>query len=357
MKEFFFGILRFAIGIDKTLTKVPSSIEWYEVYKLCIKHSLVGVVFQGIERLPKEQLPDKVLLLQWYAMVERVKKSNILHNQRCRELTNIFHSAGFRSCVLKGQGTALLYPKPEYRQCGDIDLWVEGERDAIIDFVRKLGVNIRSIDVQHSEMDFFKDVPVEIHFNPSYTFNFFIGKKLTKWTNLIANSQFENYNSTMGFVHSDIEFNLVFSLMHIYRHQFSEGIGLRQLIDYFYILKNSSASQRKKAFVNVCSLGMRNFSGATMYVLKVVLNIDESLMLCPINQRYGKFLLDEIMIAGNFGHYDGRINHVCKQKKYRRGLEQFKRNWRFIHYYPYEVLCSPLWKIWHWWWRKKNGYL
>lgn len=357
MKEIFFGLLRFAIGIEDTLKIVPSSTEWNELYKLCIKHSLVGVVFQGLERLPKNQIPDKVLLLQWYAMVERIKKNNFLHFQRCEELSNIFLSAGYRSCVLKGQGTALLYSKPEYRQCGDIDLWVEGERNSIIDFVRKQGVNIRSIDVQHSEMDFFKDVPVEIHFNPSYTFNFIVGKKLTKWTKSIAESQFENYDSNVGFAHSNVEFNLVYSLMHIYRHLFSEGIGLRQLIDYFYILKNSNKSQRERAFVTSCSLGMRDFSGAVMYVLKEVLNIGESLMLCPINEKHGKFLLDEIMIAGNFGHFDERITHVSKQKKFRRGFEQFKRNWKFMHYYPYEVLWSPFWKIWHWCWRKTNGYL
>lgn len=357
METYFFKLLRFSLELEDTFCDVLSDKEWREIYKLCIKHSLAGIVFQGIERLPKDQVPQKELLFQWYGVVEKIKTLNKIQNQRCVELTDLFHSAGFRTCVLKGQGTSLLYPKPLYRQCGDIDMWVEGNRDSVIDFARKRGVNIRSIDVQHSEMDFFKDVPVEIHFTPSYSFNYFYAKRLEKWTKSMANSQFSNFDDSARFVRPDIDFNLVFSLMHIYRHQFSEGIGMRQLIDYFYILKGSNISQRQNAYDNICYLGMRNFAEAVMYVLKKVLNIDDSLLLCPVNLPYGKFLLDEIMIAGNFGQYDKRIDHVDKQKKLKRGIAQFKRNWRFVQYYPQEVLWSPFWKLWHWGWRKYKGYL
>lgn len=100
--------------------------------------------------------------------MEYTKTNNDLQNNRCKELTEIFREGGFRCCVLKGQGTATLYPYPEYRQCGDIDMWVEGDRDAVIDFARNRRVKIPSIDVQHSEMEFFEDVSVEVHFAPSF---------------------------------------------------------------------------------------------------------------------------------------------------------------------------------------------
>lgn len=357
MEILFFKLLRFSLGLENTFSDVLSGYEWREVYKLCVKHSLTGIIFLGIERLSMEQMPPKALLFQWYGMTEKIKVLNNIQNKRCGELTRIFNNAGFRNCVLKGQGISLLYPKPQYRQCGDIDMWVEGNRDDIIDFVRGYGVNIKSIDVQHSEMDFFEDVPVEIHFRPSYSFNYFFSKRLETWTKSMEDSQFSNFDSSVGFTHPNIDFNLVFSLMHIYRHQFSAGIGLRQLIDYFYILKGSNATQRQKAYTCIGYFGMRKFTGAVMYVLKNVLNVGDSLLLCPANTRYGKFLLDEIMTAGNFGQYDKRINHIDKQKKFKRGIVQFKRNWRFVQYYPQEVLLSPFWKLWHWGWRKSKGYL
>ena len=33
-----------------------------------------------------------------------------------------------------------------------------------------------------------------------------------------------------------VEFNLIFQLTHIYAHLMNEGIGLRQLLDYYYVL-------------------------------------------------------------------------------------------------------------------------
>lgn len=154
MNTLFFKLLRFAIGAEKSLGVVPSKNEWQELFTLSRKHSLLGVAFQGVERLQKTEGPDFKLLMKWIAITQRMKSMNALQNLRCKELTEIFKKAGFRTCILKGQGTSLLYPKPEYRQCGDIDIWVEGERDAVIDFAKQCGINIRSIDIQHSEMDF-----------------------------------------------------------------------------------------------------------------------------------------------------------------------------------------------------------
>ena len=68
-------------------------------------------------------------------------------------------------------------------------------------------------------------------------------------------------------------------------------------------------------------------------------------------------LLEEIMRGGNFGHYDDRMLRIDKNKKFKRGFVQLKRNLRFVSYYPSEVLWSPLWKLWHWSWRKKKGFL
>ena len=33
-----------------------------------------------------------------------------------------------------------------------------------------------------------------------------------------------------------VEFNIIFQLTHIYSHLMNEGIGLRQLVDYYYVL-------------------------------------------------------------------------------------------------------------------------
>lgn len=117
-------------------------------------------------------------------------------------------------------------------------------------------------------MEFFEDVPVEVHFLPSWMFCPLMNKKLQDFFKRKAECQFANYDAEAGFTHSTIDFDLVFSLVHIYRHVFFEGIGLRQLVDYYYILKNSTKEQRDEAFRELKNLRMAKFAAGVMWVLK-----------------------------------------------------------------------------------------
>lgn len=358
-----FEFIQVAIGCKDRFSCTPSLEDWAHLLHFAKKQSLVGFLFSGIEKLPQEQLPSRELLLKWYAIAERTKQANAKLNVRCRELDAILKEGGLRGCVLKGQGVALLYPKPEYRQCGDIDMWVgtsDGNKvsiNSIVVYVKQRGVTVSHIDVKHSDMQFFDDAQVEIHFKPSYSYNFIYDRRLDKWFKSVSKEQFENFDSEVGFAYPTIGFNLVYSLLHIYRHLFSEGIGLRQMLDYYYILMNSTADSRKQAYRTMCRLGMKGFAGAAMYVLQEVFGLHNDYLLCEPSEKSGKFILNEILTAGNFGQYDNRTKKIDKEKRFARGLVQLARNLRFVKYYPQEVLASPIWKCWHYGWRKRHGYL
>ena len=297
------------------------------------------------------------VLYEWIGLQQHTVAHNKLQNQRTKELCEFFKEHGYRSCVLKGQGTALYYDHPEYRQCGDIDIWVDGDRDEILRFAKSKNYHVGHIDIKHSDIDFFKDVPVEVHFMPSWMYNPSTNKKLQKFFEEQSEKQFGNIDAKVGFTHTTIEFDLVFSIVHIYRHIFSEDIGLRQLMDYYYILTHSAIEQRTQAFDVLVSLKMGAFVGGIMWILKECFGMKEDYLLCVANKRHGEYLLSEIMTAGNFGQYDDRMLRIDKNKKFRRGFVQLKRNLRFVSYYPSEVLWSPFWKLWHWGWRKQKGYL
>ena len=360
MHKKFFELIQIAIGnktgFDKTLTEK----EWVQLFDLACMQSLVSVALEGVNKL-KTANPnlniDIDLLLEWIGIQQQTIAENKNQNQRTKELCEIFKKAGFQSCVLKGQGTALYYEHPEYRQCGDIDIWVKGDRDDILNFVRKNDYHIGHIDIKHSDIDFFEDVSVEVHFLPSWMYNPSTNKKLQKFFNDQSERQFDNYDAEAGFTHTTVEFDLVFSIVHIYRHIFSEGIGLRQLMDYYYILINSSSEQRKDAFEVLKSLKMAKFVGCIMWILRECFGMKEHYLLCAVNERHGMYFLSEILKAGNFGQYDVRMLRIDKEKRFERGFVQLKRNLRFVGYYPSEVLWSPFWKLWHWSWRKKKGYL
>lgn len=361
----FFELIQISIGNKAGFDKAPTDKEWAQLYDLACMQSLVSVALEGVNKL-KTANPnlniDINMLLEWICIQQQIIAKNQLLNEKAKELCELFDREGIRSCVLKGQGTALYYEHPEVRQCGDIDLWVKTRKDSanisdILETVDGLGFKYDGITIQHANVHFFNDVTVEIHFLPTFMYNYFTNKRLERFIREKEAAQFNNKDDEAGFPHTTIDFDLVFSIVHIYRHIFSEGIGLRQLMDYYYILMHASDDQRKDAFEVLKSLKMANFVGGIMWILHECFGMSEKYQICPVNKKHGKFQLTEIMLSGNFGQYDERVHRIDHNKRFGRGFVQLKRNLRFVGYYPSEVLWSPLWKLWHWCWRKKKGYL
>ena len=155
----------------------------------------------------------------------------------------------------------------------------------------------------------------------------------------------------------NLAFNRVYILVHIYRHLFHEGIGLRQLLDYYFVLAQGfTEEERIETMRTLRSLRMQRFTAAVMWVLQQVYGMDSRYLLTTPDEREGRFLLNEIMLAGNFGHYDERLQHERGESALHWGLRKVKRNFRFVFSYPSEVLWSPLFKLWHWCWRSRHTH-
>ena len=151
------------------------------------------------------------------------------------------------------------------------------------------------------------------------------------------------------------EFNLVFLLSHIYRHLFSEGIGLRQVIDYYYLLKSDVGSKMEDVTSILKHLGLWKFAGALMWVLHEQLGLEGKYLIAEQNEREGRFLWREIMIGGNFGLYDRRLGNKENEGKLRTFVRMTIRNMRYVRHYPSEALSEPLFRAWHYLWRKSHG--
>lgn len=354
-KEKLFEILRCALS-NQPYTGPLSASEFHEVLKQAEEQAVFGIVFDAIKGI-KVNGVDRIAICEAVGLSEQIKQQNRLINQRVEMLTGILSHWNCKTCVLKGQGVAQLYPEPLLRQSGDIDIWVDGTQNDTVTKLRNNYIGIRNIDYVHSGCAFFGDVEVEVHFRPSWMYNPFKNKKLQKFFKDYSKEQFGNVDAKVGFTYPTIQFNLVYSLIHINRHIFEEGIGLRQLCDYYYILRHSTKEERDKALAVMIDLGLRKFVGAIMYIEDVVLGIDKKMMLCLPNEEEGRFLLEEIMRGGNFGHYDERNRYYSANDRFRRGLFTLRRNLRYLRHYPSEVLWKPLWQIWHWCWRKCKGYL
>ena len=352
--QIFFDFLRFCIGSE---SEIPSSLkeaDWEELYAIAKKQCLVGVLFDGIKKLPAEQVGMKMgLLFKWIAKNRMLEKANVRLNDAAIQVSEWFRKKGFRTCILKGQGNALMYPNPYSRTPGDIDIWVEGGDKRVISFVRSISLHEKAC-YHHIEFPSYKGVEVEVHYRPSFLLCFWHNRKLQKYYERVKEEQFSHRVMLGGqgeIAIPTVEFNLIFQLTHIFSHLMNEGIGLRQLLDYYYVLISDDLlliSDRVQKELK--ELGLWKFAGGIMYIMQEVFGMPASRLIVPPNEKCGKFVLNEVLEAGNFGKHDARNRFGKSQLGH--NLQRVYRDIRLVRYFPAEALCEPLFRVWHFFWRK-----
>lgn len=355
--DIFFELIQMAIGRRESLSRLPQDRpEWEALYAAVAKHSLLGITFPVIDRLHDETEVPLGVYSRWAMIAMKIAKRNEAQIEQCRSLNERFSAAGFRSCVLKGQSAALRYPDPSRRHSGDIDLWVEGDRRKVVDYLRSV-CKLGKIVYHHCDAELVRNMGVEVHFMPSWMNAPLANRRLQRWFDSEADGQFSNFNPELGFCVTTTPFDAVYMLIHIYRHVLEEGIGLRQLLDYYYVLKVLDDGQREKVRADLRKLKLDRFAASVMYLLQQVFCMEDSFCLFPADAREGSFLLDEVLQSGNFGRLDPRNAHEKGEGVVAHGKRKFGRGLRYLAHYPSEVLWMAPFMVWQYFWRRRNGYL
>ena len=380
MIEDFFSILQAAIGKSVRLSHSLSDDEWQEMFELAQKQALLGIAFEGVKKLPQEYWPKGGMVLKWTMATEAIKHRNRQTTDVCLRLTEIMSKEGFDICILKGQANHVYYDRlidgvslGMLRVCGDVDAWIWPKEKilhsvkCIIDYCQRKNI-LLSLCHLHAEVKPIGGVPVEIHFRPSFL--------NAPWRNrcfqkLFQIARFENVEiDKCGIVKKlRVDYDLIFQMNHIYRHLLDEGVGMRQVLDFYVLLKEYNKEQneqtelmnRSEIMLHIRTCGMRCFASALMFVLQDMFDMSNDELLCAASEKHGTFLLDEKMAAGNFGHYDERTKTLEVRKgklsyQLQKAQRRFKRNLRFLTSYPEEVICEPFARVYHFMWRKFGLY-
>ena len=238
-----------AYCLEENPSKVPdiSRINWVELYNFSQQQAIQAIVFDGVNRLSNENNNKLNILTElvctWFAQANIIELQNKLVNQRTVEISEYFTKKGIKNCILKGQGNSLMYPKPSLRASGDIDIWLDGTKKEIAVLVHQMYPNV-VVGYHHMDFPIFPDVEVEVHYYPSFCYNYIHNKRLQNYFRDNRNNQF-GHISKEGYATPTTSFNLVFQLSHMMRHFFTQGIGLRHAIDYFYLLKQDISEDDK----------------------------------------------------------------------------------------------------------------
>lgn len=362
LRSLYFRFLQFSLGLcDGTeflSGKALKDFDWNKFYTFATKQTLTGVLFDGIKRLPKEAAPPQKLLFRWLCESEALRRRNMVMNRATAYVYNKVSTAGYRPCILKGQGNALMYPNPNARTPGDVDVWVSASRAEIRKLASLLTAEGNGVigeeSLNHIEM-VVKGIAVELHSTPAIMNNPVHNHRLQAWLRRNADAQCGNVvalNGDAGRVAVPTSaFNAIYQLFHLYHHYFYEGVGLRQVVDYYYVMLNVEREiMNCELQRDLKRLGLWRFAGAMMYVLREVMDLPAERMIAPVDEKRGVSLLEEILSGGNFGKYDS--NH--KDSVVGHNIQRLLRDLRLMRYYPSEALTEPIFRAGHFLWRKKN---
>ena len=321
----YFEFLQLAVGNRKSLSVAINDSDWLRLFDFCKKQALIGVGFSAVERLHQQGIECPVSLkMKWMALALQIEKQNGKLNRQCEELTERLEHDGLHCCILKGQGNLLNYPEhlKLRRNPGDIDVWcappVEGlpiavqtdkaraeyaiyhGRKAVREYVlmqhRLVGNEGKPVvRYHHIEAPDVDGTPIEVHFRVGHVNSPLRNMRMQRWFDGQVDVCMKN-RTHLGFSVPTPSVNVVYQMTHLFTHYFDEGLGLRQLMDYYFTLKVwnvecgvlSDGRQEKQSqgmwteglgvpvmskyeVMNVLrSFGMGKFAAAVMWVLHEV---------------------------------------------------------------------------------------
>ena len=314
----FFEFLQVAMGLRERLSAVPSVHEWQVLFEFCKRQSLLGVGFAAVEKLHEVGVECPAdIRLQWYGYALKIERMNEKLNMQCGEITKRYEHDGLRCCILKGQGNLLYYPEilRMRRTPGDIDLWcitppsgLSMPNASLRDYTNYHGINAvmeyvrmqfrqQGIDANpkacyhHIEAPTMDGTKVEVHYRPAFLRSPLRNWRMQRWFEHHADECMNN-KTHLGFSMMTSSVNVVYHMCHLYTHIFEGGIGLRQLMDYYFALRvwhndvmeckdlqtqgmwseglGTPVMSKEEVMAVIRSFGMGKFAGAVMFVINEV---------------------------------------------------------------------------------------
>lgn len=74
-------LLQVALGQRPELSRVPTLVEWQQLSLFAEEQSMIGLFYGGIEKLPKAQLPEMDLLMDWIGQEVYIKTQKEEHDK------------------------------------------------------------------------------------------------------------------------------------------------------------------------------------------------------------------------------------------------------------------------------------
>ena len=348
-----------SVGESDAISMILVNHEWHKFYEEYEKQAISGIILHGHNKLPVEQRPPKELLLQWIGEGEIIRQHNHIMDDAVVLLCKKLDSLKCRYFIVKGQTLGLLYTYQSTRQCGDIDFIVHPSdwNKAFNFFKNTLGRGrIKSHSEKHIE---WKDngVLYEMH----RKLNEFSSTKHQKyWNEEFMSEAWDHpyFIKINGYSIPTLAplYNVLYVFVHLYYHLINEGVGLRQFVDWYYLLYKYELNGDYKEILrrHLNGIGLYNAFVGCGAVLTDYLSLDEDrfpFSICEQDHRDSRKMVNNILHKGNFGH---SVKYVHPHGVV-HGIQQFwlvlKQCVKFGYLAPSESWGYLLAKL-RWWGKK-----
>lgn len=366
----FMQLIRIALGNATQFRNTVSDSEWATLLSMATKQGVVGITFSGVERLPKEQMPPLEVLMKWLAMIDYISRENRKINSVYAKVSKMLEYDRQHACFIKGASVGAMYPEPMRREPGDVDVWITGGYKAALEYANKRFPKVTGGDYgRHLEVKS-DGALIEFHFIPAELYSPLHRRHMKQLYREIEGKPWNNrvtLDGSSSIIVPDLEDTLIIVFVHLFSHLAVEGIGMKQVVDCYWVLKEvakhdtnrqqhtrkSAIEIRRRAMTFFRNTGISKFIAALMYVLQQI-GMEEELMLCAPNAKLGKRLLNEILNTGVVSVEELVTGKYGKENKLHRFYRRLSRALRLMPIAPSEMLWMLNSGFFYWILRKRR---
>ncbi len=285
-----------------------NTVDWQQIARIALQQTVGILVFEGALSLPAVILPPKDWRQKALSFIERNRRTHQLLDSCVAESVSCLNKEGIKSVLLKGQAYARAYPRPEMRQCGDIDLYV-GENLYIPAYsaIKKFGWKReeRFLPKAKHYGCWLRGIRIELHRTAAQLTFRSADRKFQQWSQTLLSES--PASLIIGGDHVKVPtplFDVVFVFLHLYHHFLNGGIGLRHICDWTMLLHlhfkeidRNQLEQKLKEFRLLQA--WKTF--APIAVEHLGLHSEECPLYSSANSGKAKRILAFILKEGNFG--------------------------------------------------------
>lgn len=223
--EYFIEVL--SDFIQEKKSTINSNVNMQAILEMAHKQQVESIFFYQLKDFFTDDKLTKAYSLNCYYYTNRIFMLNKIHTA--------FKNNGIKYLIFKGTEISQYYPVPSLRSMGDSDILVaiedkESAHKALIDLgFEKFGLDNsewhyknRGIEIElHHRMLFDEKVNLENH------------KKFTDTAWDYAHTD----DGTK--YHLDMNFHLIYLILHLRKHFINSGVGFRQFMDLAIVVKNN----------------------------------------------------------------------------------------------------------------------